>query len=97
MTNMQKLLYIVKELHIRGFEKLRVIPSLAPSGLYWRCSFLADTDSERKTIITSGWIQDILNIEQKIEYSLGELTDKFEKDHIDFLNLCKGENKEYVN
>jgi hypothetical protein len=96
MINMQKLLHIVKELHIRGFEKLRIIPSLSPSGLSWRCSFLADTDSERKTIITSGWIQDIVNIEQKIDYSIVELTDMFIEDHVDFLNLCKGKNMEYV-
>ncbi len=96
MINMQKLLYIVKELHIRGYEKLRIIPSLSPSGLYWRCIFLADTDSDRTTIVSSGWIQDVLAIEQKNEYSIGELTDRFEKDHIDFLNLCKAKNKEYV-
>ena len=96
MINMQKLLYIVKELHIRGFEKLRIIPSLSPSGLSWRCSFLSDTDSERKTLISSGWIQDILNREQKKEYSIGELTDIFEREYVDFLTMCKGGNKEYV-
>jgi len=42
------------------------------------------------------WIQDILNLEEKIEYSIEELTDLFEKKHLDFLTLCKGENKEYI-
>ena len=96
MINMQKLLYIVKELYNRGFEKLRVIPSVAPSGLHWRCSFLSGNDSERRTIITSNWIQDFYNVQEKIEFSIGELTDMFEKEHFDFLILCKGENKDYV-
>ena len=96
MKNMQKLLYIVKELHIRGFEKLRIIPSLSPSGLSWRCSFISDTNSERKSIVSSSWIQNVFNIEEKNEYSIELLTDMFEKEHIDFLNACKGKNKEYV-
>ena len=96
MKNMQKLLYIVKELHIRGFEKLRIIPSLSPSGLSWRCSFISETNSERKSIVSSSWIQNVFNIEEKNEYSIELLTDMFEKEHIDFLNACKGKNKEYV-
>ena len=96
MINMQKLLYIVKELHIRGFKKLRIIPSLSPSGFSWRCSFISDTDSERGTIVSSHWIQNVVKIEEKNEYSIEELTDMFEKEHFDFLNLCKGKNKEYV-
>jgi hypothetical protein len=95
MINMQKLLYIVKELHIKGFEKLRIIPSLSPSGLSWRCSFISDT-SERRTIISSSWIQSIFKVEEKNEYSIEQMTDLFEKEHFDFLNECKGKNKEYV-
>lgn len=96
MINMQKLLYIVKELHIRGYEKLRIIPSLSPTGLAWRCSFISGSNSKRRTIISSSWIQDILNVEEKNEYSIEQLTDMFGKEHIEFLNTCKGKNKEYV-
>ena len=96
MINMQKLLYLVKELHIRGYEKLRIIPSLSPTGLAWRCSLISDTISKRNTIIISNWIQDIFNIEEKNDFSIEQLTDLFVKEHIGFLNECKGKNQEYV-
>jgi len=96
MINMQKLLYIVKELHNRGFEKLRVVPSISPSGLAWRCSFLSDNDSERMTVIASNWIQDFFSVRVEIEYPMEELTNIFEKEHFDFLILCKGKNMDYV-
>ena len=31
---------MVTELHRRGFERLRIAPYMAPSGLYWRCCFV---------------------------------------------------------
>ncbi len=96
MINMQKLLHIVKELHIRGFEKLRVIPSMSPSGLSWRCSFIVDSSSKFKPVISSSWIQDVFNVGEKNECSIEELTDMFVKKHIGFLQKCKGDNKEYV-
>ena len=41
-------LEMVEELHRRGFQRLRITPSIAPSGLYWRLSVHArgcdDTD-----------------------------------------------------
>ncbi len=36
----QKLLRMVAELHRRGFQRLRIAPGLAPSGLYWRCALV---------------------------------------------------------
>lgn len=34
----RKILRMVSELHLRGFQKLRIAPGMAPSGMYWRCS-----------------------------------------------------------
>lgn len=96
MINMQKLLYIVKELHIRGFEKLRICPFLSPTGLSWRCSFVADNDSRKESIVSSTWIENYFSKEKNIEFYIDELTDMFERQHIGFLNACKGKNKEYV-
>jgi len=96
MINMQKLLYIVKELHIRGFENLRVIPSLSPTGLAWRCNFVSVAYREKEAIVTSSWIENYFSKEKNIEYSIDELNDMFEREHVDFLNACKGKNKEYV-
>ena len=37
----RRLLTLVAELHRRGYERLRVNVGMAPSGLYWRCSYYA--------------------------------------------------------
>ena len=71
--NMQKLLFVVKELHSRGYEKLRIVPSLSPSGLSWRCSFVVKSGSQLKSIIASNWLQDVMNVSSKNEYSIEEL------------------------
>lgn len=93
---MQKLLFVVKELHIGGYEKLRIVPSLSPSGLSWRCSFVTKKGSQFKTINASNWLQDVINVSSKNEYSIVELTDIFAREHHHFLAHCKGKNKEYV-
>lgn len=34
----QRLLRMVHELHKLGYQRLRIAPCMAPSGMYWRCS-----------------------------------------------------------
>ena len=34
----RRVLLMVSELHVRGYQRLRIAPGMAPSGLYWRCS-----------------------------------------------------------
>jgi len=96
MINMQKILHIVKVLHNRGYERMRIIPHLSPTGLTWRCNFVSDADFQREPITSSNWIQNYFSKEKNIELSIDELTDLFEREHVDFLNACKGENREYV-
>lgn len=33
----QRLLHMVHDLHKLGYQKLRILPYMAPSGCYWRC------------------------------------------------------------
>lgn len=33
-----RVLAMVGELHKRGFQRLRIVPGVAPSGVYWRCT-----------------------------------------------------------
>lgn len=40
----RRLLWIVRELHRRGYQRLRVVPGMSPSGLHWRC-VLAPADA----------------------------------------------------
>ena len=44
MLNFQKILYVAGNLHKKGYENLRIVPSLSPSGLSWRCSFIENKD-----------------------------------------------------
>jgi hypothetical protein len=91
--NMQKLLHVASELHLRGYEKLRVVPSVSPSGMSWRCLFVAEPENG---IITSTWLSQYSHNEREIEYSIIELTELFEREHMRFLESCKGKNKDYV-
>lgn len=93
MLNMQKVLYIAGNLHKKGYENLRIVPSLSSSGVYWRCSFI----TQKLNIIVSGWIQEHFEINEKeIELSIEELTNLFIEKENDFLQNCKGKNEEYV-
>jgi len=94
MINMQKLLYVVKELHSRGYENIHIVPHLSPSGMSWRCLFVTDFDLER---VNAGvWLQSSFDIYKEIGLSISELTDKLEKEHSEFLRYCNGRNEEYV-
>jgi hypothetical protein len=62
----------------------------------WKCSFIADNSSQKDEIIASNWIHKNFNLKEEIEYSIEELADNFEIDHLDFLNLCKGKNPGYI-
>ncbi len=41
----QYVLLMVHELHKRGYQRLRIVPGMAPSGLYWRCSITPITNT----------------------------------------------------
>jgi hypothetical protein len=34
----QRVLLMVHELHKRGYQRLRIVPGMSPSGMHWRCS-----------------------------------------------------------
>jgi len=36
-------LALVLELHLRGYQRLRALPGMAPSGMYWRCAIAPAT------------------------------------------------------
>lgn len=97
MINRQKLLFMVEELHQRGYGKLRIIPYLAPSGLHWRCNFI-DENKESKVIV-SNWINEHEDKHSKdeIQLTIQELADLFVKENDAFIEHCKGENKKYEN
>ena len=94
--NMQKLLFMVKELHKRGYGNLRVIPFISPTGLTWRCEFI-DQKKQNIAIAASNWIDSKgnWNLQVEIKLSPQELADLFIMENINFLEKCKGKNDEY--
>lgn len=34
----RKILRMTVELHIRGYQRMRIVPGISPSGMHWRCS-----------------------------------------------------------
>lgn len=76
---------------------MRIIPSLSPSGLSWRCSFLTNEGDRRLNLIASNWIQEFYEINDKeIELNIEELTNLLIEKENEFLRNCKGKNEEYV-
>ena len=99
MLNMKKVLLIAEELHKRGYQNLRVFPSISPSGVYWRCDFI-EQNPDRKSrahVSVSNWIHEYDDFkEREIQKSVNELTNDFENEHPDFLQKIKDENPTYV-
>lgn len=95
MKNRQKLLWMVKELHKRGFGKLRIVPSLSTSGLHWRCRFIDETKAH--SCIATNWIYDHENEDllEEIKLTPPELADLFIKENPDFITHCSGKNEVY--
>lgn len=96
ITNRQKLLFVAEELHKRGFGKLRIIPSLSPSGMNWRCNFIDDTN--KNSFYASEWINthENENSSDEIKLTINEFADLFILENFDFIEHCKGINEDYV-
>lgn len=96
MSNMQKLLFVAKELHNRGFHDIRVIPSLSPSGLSWRCTILINAGFNNISINASKWIQQFFDDDENANLSISQLVDRFIEEHQASLKECRADNTEYV-
>ena len=106
----QKLLLMVRELHCRGFEKLRIIPHISPSGLHWRCEFLPSKlvlkriGTEKSSIkvdyalpnYTSGAEFNYFGWEDGKNLSFTQLAERFVETFPELMADCKGEDKIYA-
>lgn len=96
MKNRYKLLLMAEELHKRGYGELRVVPSLSPSGVYWRCGFV---DKTTKTeFVASSWIYGIekKGVNGVIALTAKEIADVFIRENWGFIELCKGKDETYT-
>ena len=92
MINMQKLLHLAVALHQKGFLSLEVIPSLAPSGVYWRCDFINVKTREKLSV--SNWLQGEFDIDAD-ELQFDDIAEKFENQHQQFNLSCRGSESAY--
>lgn len=93
-----RLLLMVGELHKRGYQELRICPSIAPSGQYWRCvittadnisrddgALMVDWHDEgRFATYTSGQENDYFGW-GRLQQNARQLADRFEQG---FPRLC---------
>ena len=74
----RRLLFAVRELHRRGYERLRIRAGMAPSGMSWRCELVAPT-GERRPMYTSGMQRQYFGWEDAESDDGSALADKVEQ------------------
>ena len=70
-----RVLAMVGELHRRGYQKLRVMPFMAPSGCYWRCWIGPDTLFYRNHgafLCDEGYDEEVQSNSLSARYTSGE-------------------------
>lgn len=75
---------------------LKIIPSLSPSGLHWRCGFIAGAKGAE--VDAAHWLQNYEAEKNAGEILLTpeELAAHFVTDYPDFVELCRGQNDKYI-
>jgi hypothetical protein len=87
---------MVFEIHKLGYEKLRVIPALSPSGMSWRCIF---TDSTNKyNFIASNWLSKIETENPNLIHlkKTEELALDFIEENLSLMEKCHGKYETYT-
>jgi hypothetical protein len=103
----RRLLYMVRELHAMGYEQLRIAPFVAPSGLFWRLSICAASntrpehgatirDFDQAAHYSSGGEDRYFDWEDARGDSPGELAQKFVERFPDLAEAGKGGDPAYV-
>jgi len=44
----RNVLRLVTELHVRGYQRVRIAPGMAPSGVHWRCAITPSANISRQ-------------------------------------------------
>lgn len=97
---------VIAELHKRGYQLLRICPTLAPSGLAWRCIATTKKHTQKRCgALTeeSKWSPLIVNVSHgKLfqsstdEMTIAQAADKFETEYPKLVSAAKGHDPEYV-
>jgi len=101
-------LEMVRVLHRRGYERLRINPGMAPSGCYWRCDFLPSNmthpDFPHRNIVsvvetaryTSGQEKNYFGWTDAVSDSSEGLAEKFIERFEDLSMASKGKDSAYA-
>lgn len=103
----RRLLYMVAELHAMGYEQTRIAPGVAPSGLFWRLSVTAASNTEpehgalmrdfdRGANYSSGAGAEYFEWTDASDDSPAELARKFVARFPEIAKEAKGSDPEYV-
>ena len=58
----RKVLRMVSELHVRGYQRIRIEPGMAASGAAWRCAMAPATSFSVSDWPYAGWYLEMLHI-----------------------------------
>jgi ADP-ribosyl-[dinitrogen reductase] hydrolase len=103
----RRLLYMVRELHAMGYEQLRIAPNVAPSGLFWRLSICAASntlpehgaamrDFHEGAHYSSGGMDRYFDWDDAADDSPSELALKFVERFPELAKAGKGDDPAYV-
>ena len=103
----RRLLHMVSELHRMGYEQARIAPGVAPSGLFWRLSVTAASNTEsdngalmrdfdRGANYSSGAGAEYFGWTDARDDSPAELAEKFVERFPDIAEEARGRDPEYV-
>ena len=105
--NCRRLLHMVRELHTMGYEQLRIAPGVAPSGLFWRLSICAASntlpehgaemrDFHEGAHYSSGGEDRYFDWNDAADDSPSELAQKFVERFPELAEAGKGDDPDYV-
>ncbi len=109
ILNCIKVLEMVAVLHRRGYERLRIEPGMAPSGMYWRCgvthagnmdpangALCVTSGGPEMALYTSGMEGRIFDWDDAPSLDTEQLADRFLLEFPEICKLGQGEDPEYV-
>ena len=107
-TIYRKLLLIVRELHLMGYELIRICPCMSPSGLHWRCTVdsadrfskingaIIDNGSDEPASYTSGWEENYFGWEDIKDTTPKALANMFIERFPEIANRGRGSDSAYI-
>jgi len=103
----RRLVLMLRELHCQGYARLRLVPSMAPSGVYWRgcithvgnvlkSNGAIAFDNMKLAMYTTGQGDHHFGWDDAVNDTPDELATKFIERFPDIIELGRGDDSDYV-